>query len=380
MAAPGRHPGTMDPRDGPADARGFYCALFQRLGLGCIHGQVVYQGEDAADWIFLDANQAFEASAGLEQVPGRAVSEVIPGFLETSPGLLATLGRVARSGPPESFETFVQGLGLWFFMQVFSPAPGQFVATCESIAGPEGEEAGSGGGEPLHRTQGPHARTADAARRLDGLLARAMGIAAMREPLAAGPAELEACRHIGRVCREARAVAQTLIPSGPPTPFPRVPAEPPAGLKAAAAPGGTPAPLPVPKQVLLVDDDPDVTFLMSRMLKRSGVLQVAIASGGEAALASLGAGDLPDLVILDLNMPGMSGVQTLGRIRERHPRLPVLVSSGQADIQDWPGLDQPNVAVIGKPFTLGEIQEHLARFAAAGSPAPSFPPKGPASR
>ena len=121
---------------------------------------------------------------------------------------------------------------------------------------------------------------------------------------------------------------------------------------------------------------------MSRMLKRSGVPRVAAASGGEEALACLDAADLPNLVILDQDMPGLTGIQTLGRIRERHPDLPVLVSSGQPDLGERACLDQPNVAVIGKPFTLGEIAECLARFGAAGPgrPGPTFAPAGQTPR
>jgi CheY-like chemotaxis protein len=133
---------------------------------------------------------------------------------------------------------------------------------------------------------------------------------------------------------------------------------------AAPAPGAAvPAPALGTMSVLLVDDDEDVRFLMARMLKKAGMGQVKTVPGGEEALACLRAGERPDLVILDQNMPGMNGVQTMERIRSLDPELPILISSGQPDIEAWADFRQPRVSVISKPFTLEEIQARLAKFA-----------------
>jgi CheY-like chemotaxis protein len=114
--------------------------------------------------------------------------------------------------------------------------------------------------------------------------------------------------------------------------------------------------------VLLVDDDEDVRFLMTRMLRKAGVEQVKAVAGGEAALASLRSGDVPSLVILDQNMPGMNGVQVVAEIRALFPVLPILISSGQPDIEDWSSFRQPWVGVIAKPFDVTEIAAKLAHF------------------
>ena len=145
--------------------------------------------------------------------------------------------------------------------------------------------------------------------------------------------------------------------------LPRIPAP-----DAPAAASAAPPPVNL-RKVLLVDDEEDVRILMTRMLRKSGVAQVETAAGGEAALDCLGAGDLPEVVILDQNMPGMTGVQLMARIRDRHPLLPILFSSGQADIESLPELHQPRVAVISKPFTLEEIQAKLGHFAYDSFPA-----------
>jgi len=62
-------------------------------------------------------------------------------------------------------------------------------------------------------------------------------------------------------------------------------------------------------------------------------------------------------------MPGMNGIQTMEQIRDMHFDLPILISSGQPDIEQWVSFQRPNVAVIAKPFTLEEILAKLREFA-----------------
>ena len=114
--------------------------------------------------------------------------------------------------------------------------------------------------------------------------------------------------------------------------------------------------------MLLVDDDPDVRFLMVRMLEKAGVRHARAVPGGAEALDLLRSGELPDLVILDQNMPGMDGAETLARIRSMRPDLPVLISSGHPGIETRDCFRQPKVAVISKPFTMDEILAKLAQL------------------
>jgi CheY-like chemotaxis protein len=116
-------------------------------------------------------------------------------------------------------------------------------------------------------------------------------------------------------------------------------------------------------KICLVDDDEDVRHLMERMLNNAGVRQVKCFSGGREALDYLGSEALPDLVILDQNMPEMNGARAMALIRERYPEMPILISSGQPDIDEWDCFKLPGVGVISKPFNMEEIRAKLAQFA-----------------
>jgi len=79
-------------------------------------------------------------------------------------------------------------------------------------------------------------------------------------------------------------------------------------------------------RVLLVDDDPLVRRFVSRRLVAAGYV-VRVAVDGLEALAKLRAG-LPDLIISDLTMPRMAGLEFLRVVRLRFPQIPVIIMSG----------------------------------------------------
>jgi CheY-like chemotaxis protein len=86
---------------------------------------------------------------------------------------------------------------------------------------------------------------------------------------------------------------------------------------------------------------------------------------GAKALAILESGPEPDLVILDVTMPEMGGVETLGRLRAFKPALPVLLATGNVDETVEAVLARDAKArVIPKPFTLGQIRTALAEVVA----------------
>jgi PAS domain S-box-containing protein len=121
-------------------------------------------------------------------------------------------------------------------------------------------------------------------------------------------------------------------------------------------------------KILVVDDEEEFLDLMKRMLKMAGAMQVDTASGGREALERLQTGYKPNLVILDENMPGMDGAQTLAVVQALYPDLPILMASGKADALESGRFRQDCVAFISKPFTLEEIQRRLGEMGIGSKP------------
>jgi PAS domain S-box-containing protein len=110
-----------------------YRSLFDNMLNGFAYCQMIFEQGRPEDFIYLKVNQAFEALTGLKNVTGKKVSEVIPGIKESDPELFEIYGRVALTGIPEHFETYVEVLGMWFAMAVYSPRQDYFVAVFDVI-------------------------------------------------------------------------------------------------------------------------------------------------------------------------------------------------------------------------------------------------------
>ena len=127
------------------------------------------------------------------------------------------------------------------------------------------------------------------------------------------------------------------------------------------APGAGPAPGPdAPSMaILLVDDDELVRASMSTILEFLGHA-ARVAPSGEKALAEIEAGYRPDLVILDMNMPGLGGSGTLPRLRTLLPAVPVLLATGRADQTALELiLAHPGVALLSKPYSFDDLRSRL---------------------
>ncbi len=117
--------------------------------------------------------------------------------------------------------------------------------------------------------------------------------------------------------------------------------------------------------LLLVDDEEAILRAGAELLEQAGY-RVMAASGGEAALELYNA-QKADLVILDLNMPGMSGTRCLGRLRELDPEARVLIASGQADKDS-----REMAAVLGavgflpKPYQMDSLLTSVRRALEGG--------------
>ena len=111
--------------------------------------------------------------------------------------------------------------------------------------------------------------------------------------------------------------------------------------------------------ILVVDDDELIQFSVLALLEVMGHTATGVSSG-EEALAKLGEGFQADVVILDLNMPGLGGAGTIPRLRALNPTVPVLIATGRVDqFATELARAYPHVSLLPKPYGLGELKEHL---------------------
>src|SRR5262249_16620165 len=107
--------------------------------------------------------------------------------------------------------------------------------------------------------------------------------------------------------------------------------------------------------ILVVDDDPDVRWIIAQDLEEIGYV-VTEADSGRAALTMLERDARCDLMVADLVMPGLSGLDTLRLARRTRPDLKVLFASGYADLSRF-GSDLGNHALLKKPFKLETLAQ-----------------------
>jgi two-component system OmpR family response regulator len=113
---------------------------------------------------------------------------------------------------------------------------------------------------------------------------------------------------------------------------------------------------PPAKKVLVVDDEATVRFLLSRVLTHAG-FAVDVATDGESALERIESSE-PDLVVLDLMMPGIDGWGVLERLKADGSTLPVLVVSAHGDTNtENRAIAAGASGYMTKPFALKALVE-----------------------
>ena len=108
------------------------------------------------------------------------------------------------------------------------------------------------------------------------------------------------------------------------------------------------------QRILIVEDDPILSWLISGILEKDD-FAVEAASGGQQAWEALHH-DLYDLLVTDNEMPQLTGIELIRRIRKAGMSLPVIIASGSFSVQsvrDYPQLQI--AAVIPKPFDKSEF-------------------------
>jgi two-component system phosphate regulon response regulator PhoB len=145
-------------------------------------------------------------------------------------------------------------------------------------------------------------------------------------------------------------------------------------LVGASSPAKNDSVKPVSSHILVVDDEPDISALVAYHLARESYRVRTAASGPEAIRAA--ELERPDLIVLDLMLPGMSGLQVLEELRGRPEtrEIPVILLTARREEQDRiQGLRQGADDYVAKPFS---PQELILRVAAVLRRVQQAPPAG----
>jgi DNA-binding NtrC family response regulator len=114
------------------------------------------------------------------------------------------------------------------------------------------------------------------------------------------------------------------------------------------------------EKVLLVDDEVEFTSVLAERMQARG-LTVDTAASGVEALEKMEGGSRYDVVVLDLAMPGMNGMQTLERLMALNPDMQVILLTGHATLQD--GIRAVRMGareVMEKPADLSELLQKIS--------------------
>lgn len=124
-------------------------------------------------------------------------------------------------------------------------------------------------------------------------------------------------------------------------------------------PGASPAPKTPRRKILVVDDEEPLRAIACEMLQYLGYETEAAASG-EEAVERVGNGGAPDLVILDVIMPGIGGVEAFRQIHKVRPDVKVLIATGFAEQGTMRELTSEGASgFIQKPYMIETLSERL---------------------
>jgi DNA-binding NtrC family response regulator len=128
----------------------------------------------------------------------------------------------------------------------------------------------------------------------------------------------------------------------------------------------------MPVKVLIVDDDVDLRGALSVILRSR--FQVLEASGGLQALEILKR-ERPHLTLLDVSMPGMSGLEVLAAAKQLQPSLTVVMLTSQKDIETAvKALNLGAAEYVTKPFDAEFIRSEVLRLTGSETPPEDRPP------
>lgn len=115
------------------------------------------------------------------------------------------------------------------------------------------------------------------------------------------------------------------------------------------------------KRILIADDEPHVSMLLKQFLERAGY-QVYTVLNGEQALSQISC-DLPDVIITDVQMPKMNGIQMCEAIKQKMPQIQSLIimmtSRTDSEIRIWADAN-PHIKLMEKPLSMRRLAAYLS--------------------
>ncbi len=109
-------------------------------------------------------------------------------------------------------------------------------------------------------------------------------------------------------------------------------------------------------KLLIADDEPKIRSMLTGCLEQEGLVITTAASGDEAV--KLMAQDPPHLMILDMKMPGLNGLEVLQQVRTTHPQIGVFLLTGfDDDAMDQQARELGALGVIHKPPMFAEVRQ-----------------------
>ena len=123
-----------------------------------------------------------------------------------------------------------------------------------------------------------------------------------------------------------------------------------------------------PARVLVVEDEPRIAHFLAKALRLDGH-EVVVAEDGEVGLF-LGMTEAFDLAVLDLTLPGRSGLEVLAALHGAHPQVPVLMLTGRDDPDARRACERAGASdFLAKPLVVAELRERVRGLleGAAGS-------------
>jgi DNA-binding response OmpR family regulator len=120
-------------------------------------------------------------------------------------------------------------------------------------------------------------------------------------------------------------------------------------------------------RVLVVDDEPNILLSLEFLMQQAG-FEVVTATDGETALQRV-AERPPDLILLDISLPGLSGFEVLEQLRARpeHARLPIIMLTAHGrEVEREKGLALGADDYITKPFSTRQLVEKVQALLAQG--------------